>query len=310
MKHIATLTMNPAIDKSASVERVAPEIKMTTHSMGYDPGGGGINVSRAAKRLGAESMAIFPAGGYTGILLEELLGDEGINCHPIKVAGATRENFTAFDESTTLQYRFGMPGSKLTEAEWERCISSVKSLSPVPEFIVVSGSLPPGVPDDFYLRVSHIVQEIGAKLILDTSGSALYKTIDEGGVFLAKPNIRELGLMTGETLEDETILERVTRRLVDEGKVQNIVVSLGAAGALLVTSEHYAYLRSPTVPIQSKVGAGDSMVGGIVRSLAMDWPILEAARYGVASGAAAVMTPGTQLCHQDDVERLYQRVSS
>ena len=168
---------------------------------------------------------------------------------------------------------------------------------------------PPGVPDDFYARLARLGDELGAKVIVDTSQRALCAAV-EAGVYLIKPNLRELSQLAGRDLEDEADQERVAGEIVRNGGARYVVVSLGAAGVLLVSEDGCERMRAPTVPIKSKVGAGDSMVAGIVLSLARGMPPREAVRFGVAAGAAAVMTPGTELCRREDTERLYERIKA
>lgn len=304
MQRVITLTMNPAIDKSSSVEKVIAEHKLYCKPPIFEPGGGGINVSRAIRKLGGESRALFPSGGPTGDYLQELLAEEGLDCLPVPVEGRTRENLIVLEETTGLQFRFGMPGLPLREAEWQRCLEVLAGARDKPAYIVASGSLPPGVPSDFYARVARIGNSLGARVIVDTSGEALQQALQEG-VFLVKPNIRELGELMGREPADEKSQLEIAMELVRTGKAAVVALSLGAAGVLLASADGYERLRTPVVPIRSKVGAGDSMVAGIVLSLAKGNPLREAIRYGLAAGAAAVMTPGSELCRREDVERLY-----
>lgn len=306
MTAIITLTMNPAIDKSASVGQVIVERKLYCHSPQFEPGGGGINVSRAIHKLGGQSTALFPCGGLSGEYLQELLQQEGLTCRPIPVAGRTRENLAVFEESSGQQFRFGMPGATLSDQEWHRCLDVLAALEEKPTYIVASGSLPPGVPEDFYARVARLGKEIGALVIVDTSGIPLRLALDEG-VYLIKPNIRELGELVGRELVNESSQE-VAMDLVSSGKCAVVALSLGAAGVLLATADCCERLPTPLVPIKSKVGAGDSMVGGIVLSLARGKDIRDAVLFGIAAGAAAVMTPGSELCRRDDAERLYRQL--
>ncbi len=307
MSPIVTLTVNPVIDKSSSVDRVVAEIKLRCSEPTFEPGGGGINVARAIHTLGGRARAIWTRGGWTGQLLHELLAAEHIEQVEVPIQGMVRENLIIFEESTTLQYRFGMPGPHLSEAESQRCLQIIEQLDPPPSYLVASGSLPPGTADDFYFRVVQRLPK-DCRVIVDTCGAALVRAI-EAGVYLIKPNLRELGQLAGEHLQDDAHIERAARELIHRGHVEVVVVSLGSGGAMLVTADDAQHIRSPTVPIRSKVGAGDSMVAGIVVRLAHGDPIDRAVRYGVAAGAAAVMTPGTALCRREDVERLYQRMS-
>ena len=309
MKTIVTLTINPAIDKSAFVSKVIPDKKLLCSVPRHEPGGGGINVSRAIRLLGGDSLAIYPAGGTTGQLLQDLIQKEGLIQHVIKINGLTRENLIIFEESSGQQFRFGMPGPCLNESEWRQFLDVLSKIKPVPDFIVASGSLPPGVSDDFYSRVAHIASKLGAKTVVDTSGAALRQALEEG-IYLIKPNMREFKEIVGKEMIDEQELEEEARRMVDQGQSEVVVISLGAAGALAVWKGGRERIQSPTVPIKSRVGAGDSTVAGIVLALSRGQLLREALRFGVAAGAAAVMTPGTELCRREDAERLYQQTIS
>jgi 6-phosphofructokinase 2 len=149
---IATLTMNPAIDKSSAVDQVVAEWKLRCEPPTYEPGGGGLNVSRAIRKLGGDSLALYAAGGFSGQVLSDLLDQEGLNHQAMAIAGLTRENFTVLEKSTGQQYRFGMPGPTVQEAEWRRCLEEICGLLPQVEYLVASGRLPPGVPANFYGR--------------------------------------------------------------------------------------------------------------------------------------------------------------
>jgi len=309
VKRIATLTMNPSIDLSTSVEYVIADRKLRCKSLQREPGGGGINISRVIHRLGGASIAMYPAGGPAGQMLQTLLDQEGLKHHPIPIGGWTRENFMILEEATGRQFRFSMPGPPMYETEWEQCLNEILSLDPKPDYIVASGSLPPGVPKDFYALLAQRAKNIQSRLILDTSGEELRLAI-EPGAYLLKPNMHELRELVGKEIKDESQQKALAMKIVESGQSEAMAVSLGAAGALLVTKEGYEHLRAPTVPIKSKVGAGDSMVAGIVLSLAQGKSLRDAIRFGVAAGSAAVMTPGTELCRREDTERLYEKMVS
>jgi len=306
MEKIVTLTMNPSLDVSTSIGTVAPEIKMRCANPSFDPGGGGINVSRAIQFLGGESTAVYTAGGHTGIKLQELLDEEGIPNQPVSIDGMTRQGFAVFEVTSTLQYRFNMPGPDLSADEWINALETVFDLNP--KYIVASGSLPPGVPIEFYGEITRYASAYGIRVIVDTSGEALNKSFGKG-VYMMKPNLNELELFSGEHIEGEDQIRNVARRLIAEGLAEVMVVSMGAAGASLITADKYVHMRAPLVKVQSKVGAGDSMVGGMVMGLADGRDLVDAVRWGIAAGTAAVMTPGTDLCRKSDTERLYEQIS-
>ena len=307
MRKVVTLTMNPALDVGTDIPSVAPEIKLRCAAPRFHPGGGGINVSRAIRFLGGESSAVYAAGGHIGAMLSQLLDADGIAHHPVPIAGITRENLVVYEESTSLQYRFTMPGPELAADEWIACLETLFELNP--DFIVASGSLPQGVPLEFYGEITRYARDYGIRVILDTAGDALNRTIGKG-VYLLKPNLRELELFAGEKIQGEAHIRAACRRLIAEGLAEVLVVSMGAAGAVLVTGAEYLHVHAPVTPIASKVGAGDSMVGGIVMGLAQGRDLADAVRLGVAAGSAAVMTPGTQLCRKEDAFRLYETIAA
>jgi 6-phosphofructokinase 2 len=305
MKRVITVALNPAIDKSASVAHVVAEHKLYCTPPRFEPGGGGVNVSRAIKKLGGKSLLIYPSGGLTGKRLQDLLEEEGLDHRPFPIDGMIRESLTILEASTGQQYRFGMPGPKLRKKEWNQFLQELSVMEPSPDFVVASGSLPPGVPSDFYAQVARVGKEKGTKTIVDVSGKALKEALEEG-VFLIKPNVREFRELVGEEIKEESQIKAEAQKMVKSGRCEMLVISLGAAGALAVSKDFAEHIVPPTVPIISKVGAGDSMVAGIVLSLARGKPLRESILFGVATGTAAVMTPGTELCRREDAERLYK----
>jgi len=266
-----------------------------------------VNVCRAIKKLGGESILLYPAGGLTGERLKELLNREGLNHQPFPIEGSIRESLVILEESTGQQYRFGMPGPKVKEKEWKQFLQELSAIEPSPDYLVAGGSLPPGVPADFYARAARVGKKRGAKTIIDASGETLDQALKEG-VYLIKPNVREFRELVGEDIKEEAQIKAEAQKMVKSGRCEVLVISLGAAGALMVSEEVSEHILPPTVPIVSKVGAGDSMVAGIVLSLARGKPLRESVLFGVAAGTAAVMTPGTELCRREDVERLYAQM--
>lgn len=305
MMKIATLTLNPALDKNTVVDKLQPEKKLRCEEPEYEPGGGGINVSRAIAEMGGRSIAIYAAGGSTGEKLDELLEHDGIVEKRIVTKRNTRVNLLVTEKATGSQYRFGMPGDVLTEEELEQCLDAVISLPEGIEFLVASGSLPPGAPSDFYALISGIAREKGIKFILDTSGES-FERAAETGLFLIKPNLRELSQLAGKEQISGLEQEEIASGIIAEGKAEVVVLSMGPRGAMMTTREKTEYVTSPTVKTLSTVGAGDSMVAGIVNSLTNGDDLSTALRWGVAAGTAATMTSGSELCRREDVERLYE----
>lgn len=309
METLVTLTVNPCIDINTTVDRVVAERKLRCGSAKYEPGGGGVNVSRAVSKLGGDSLALFPAGGAHGMLIQDLLEEEGVRRETVPIDGWTRESFIAYESDTGQQYRFSLPGPRLREQEWSQCFDALESRCGSSGFIVASGGLPPGVPEDFYGRLAAHCRDLGSHLIVDTSGDPLCRALD-AGIYLVKPNLRELKHLAGKDLESDEDIEAFSRDLVERGRSEVVVVSLGAGGALLTWKDGQKRLRAPTVSIRSKVGAGDSMVAGLVLALSRGEALEDAVRFGVACGAAAVMTPGTELCRREDAEKLYASMSA
>ena len=307
MYPIVTLTVNPTIDTSTSVPHVMTDRKLRCQAPQHEPGGGGINVSRAIRKLGGTALTIYPVGGPTGQRLQQLLEAEGLSLQAVPINDWTRENFMVLEEATGRQYRFVMPGPTLQGEEWQHCLDLIAGVRPAPAYIVASGSLAPGIPQDFYARVARLGRSLGARVIVDTPGEALREAV-RAGVYLVKPNLPELHALAGRELPDEAAQEAAALALVHLGHTEAVVLSMSAAGALLVTAEGCTRLRAPTVPIVSRVGAGDSMVAGLVLGLSRGLPLRQAVLFGIAAGTAAVMTPGTQLCRREDTERLYARM--
>ena len=304
---VVTLTMNPAIDVTTSVALVMPDVKLRCETPCYEPGGGGVNVARAIRQLGGDALALFPAGGPAGALLDQRLTEEGVCHRTLPITGWTRQNVNITESSTGRQFRFVMPGPCLVEAEWEQVLAQLDALEPPPRFLVASGSLPPGVPVDFYARLARNSRRRGVALVLDASGTALCQGVAEG-VNLLKPSLREFEELTGKSGCDEAQLEELGRQLIATGGCEVLVLSLGARGVIWMSSSEGGRALPPAVVVKSSVGAGDSMVAGIVWSLVRGRTLADAVRFGVAAGAASVMNPGTELCRAGDVERLYTEV--
>jgi 6-phosphofructokinase 2 len=308
MGRIITVTFNPVIDKSTTIPALIPDKKLRCAPPKFEPGGGGINVARAIRKLGGEALAIYLAGGYTGVFLNELLKREGVPSKPIEINSHTRENLIVLDASTNQQYRFGMPGPRIAEEEWKACLQAIEEEDDL-SYIVASGSLSSGVPTDIFARIAAIAKKKNAKLIVDTSGEALKRAAQEG-VYLLKPNLAELSSLVGKEEIHAELVDDVAREVIDRGECEIVITSLGPAGALLVTKNEVHTISPPVVKKQSTVGAGDSMVAGIINSLSKGWDVKEAVKYGVAAGTAATMNPGTELCRLEDVEKLFRLIRS
>jgi len=308
IKNILTITLNPTVDKSTAVDNIKPEKKLRCTPPKYEPGGGGINVSRGLARFGIKSIALFTSGGRTGELLQDLLEKEDISTLAIEVSAETRENFIVVDTSHNEQYRFGMPGEDIKARELDVIDHKINALSPFPEIVVISGSLPPGIDAGYMRTLVKSLKAKGAKVIADTSGDALAEVLKEG-VYLLKPNLGELGILTGMEELDNDSADEAAKKLIDEGKAEIVVVSLGPQGAYLVSKDETIMVPAPSVKKRSTVGAGDSMVAGMVSIMAKGGTTLEMARMGVACGSAATMSTGTGLFTKENAERLYKWLS-
>jgi 6-phosphofructokinase 2 len=304
---IVTLTINPAVDIFVNVDRVEPTRKLRCSPPKRDPGGGGINVARVAHRLGADVLAIYPIGGQIGKLLQRLVEREDIASLVTPSHVETRENFTAYEESTGEQFRFVLPGSQLHRAEWEAVLERLASLTARPKFVVASGSVPPGAPGDFFARVARQAKVLGARSVIDTSGPALTAALNEG-VSIIKPNLVELMELVGAQLDRDEDRIAACRQLTVDGRAEIVTLTLGDQGALLVTAERAWRALPLQTEAVSTVGAGDSFLGGLVAALASGKPLDEAFRIAVAAAAAAVIMPGTGLCQPKDVKQLLPEV--
>lgn len=307
-KSVLTITLNPTVDKSCEADGIKPDKKIRCSQPQYEPGGGGINVSRGLERLGIKSVALFTSGGRTGELLVKLLQKENVDCKAVPVTAETRENFIVVDTTRNDQFRFGMPGEEITPEEADAIHSEILNISPLPEIVVISGSLPPGIKPQFLNKLVKELKAKNVKVIADTSGEALAEILKEG-VYLLKPNLGELSKLTGIDELDNDSADEAAKQLIDEGKAEIVVVSMGPQGAYLVTKYETLHVPAPSVKKMSTVGAGDSMVAGMVSVLANGGTHSEMARMGVACGSAATMSKGTGLFTKENAEKLYKWLS-
>ncbi|MFI5131469.1 MAG: 1-phosphofructokinase family hexose kinase [Chitinophagales bacterium] len=306
MPSIVTITFNPCVDISSSVDVLVPEKKMRCAPLVYEAGGGGINVARAIKKSGGNALAIYLAGGNNGATLQSLLEAESLDTMLIDTGINTRVNVMMVDKSSTLQYRFLTAGNSINEKSLEQCILALEELSNV-EYIVVSGSLQTGLPHNIFERLSAIAKQKRAKLIIDIPTDAM-KAYPIKGAYLLKPNLNELSMLAGkEELQDDEIAD-VAKIIISRNICEAVVVSMGPAGALLVTKDITERFITPAVKVRTTVGAGDSMVAGIVMYLADNKNIKEAVRFGVACGTAATLNEGTQLFKIEDAEKMYHAI--
>nr|WP_311529315.1 1-phosphofructokinase family hexose kinase [uncultured Ralstonia sp.] len=308
MPEIVTLTVNPAIDIATSVERLTDTHKMRCTPARCDPGGGGINVARVVHRLGGDCLAIYLAGGPVAERLERLLSAEGLSFVAIGIEGETRENFSVTELCSHREFRFVMPGPAVSAAEWQRSLDYLDALQPAPRYLVLSGSLPLGIADDFYARVIERAKVHGSRVVLDASGPALRMALPHAP-YLIKPSLNELRQLTGRALETEADCMQAAREIVRNGHAHAVALTLGAGGAVLVTQKEVVRSRAVATSVLSTIGAGDSFVGAMVWALNRNAGIQEAFRYGMAAAAAALGHAGTELGSAAEIEQRYAEVS-
>lgn len=301
LPRIVTLTLNPAIDVSSQAETVRHTHKVRTYDEVMEPGGGGINVARVLSRMGADVRALFLGGGVTGKALDDLLARSAIEHSMIEIAGDTRMSLTVVERSTGREYRFVPEGPEVTEAEGEAVLGAASAIGC--DYFVASGSLPRGLPDTFYVDLCRRVTRRGARFVLDTSGKPLRAALDSGGIFLVKPSRGEFEAFAGRSLSTDE-LGTEARRLVEAGKAENVAITLGREGAIFADRQGVEALPAIAVEACSAVGAGDSFLAGMVYGFAIGRNGRDAFRVGLAAGAAAVLSCGSELCKPEDLKRL------
>lgn len=306
MLPVLTVTLNPALDLTTSTGRLLPLQKLRCAAPRLDPGGGGVNVSRAIKELGGESRAFVAIGGSTGNQLRALLDRAGLTVEYWPLLEETRLSFTVMEDATAQPYRFVLPGPVVSSAEAALILDKISSMiESSPGYVVASGSLPPGMPDDFYGRLANRARERGAKLILDTHGEALRAAAAQRPYLIRLNHLEAQELLGGSA---DVAAHTLGRQLIDAGRCEVAIVTVGAGGAIVTSADGQLEIRPPHVEVRSGVGAGDSFVAALTFGLANGWVLEEAARYGVAAAAAAVITEATQLCQRETVEAFYAQI--
>lgn len=307
MTNILTITMNPALDVSTAVDEVRHTSKLRCEPMQRRAGGGGVNVARELHKLGADVLAFYTAGHSTGRVMFSLLQQEGVPCHPHAISGFPRESFTVLEHSTGHEYRFVLPGPDITAQEWADALTEVGQLCKPQSLVVASGSLPPGVPQDFYARVSQVVQAAHAALVVDTSGEPLRAALTHG-VFMVKPSLHELRDLCALPLLSLYAVRDAAAHWVQRGAAELLVVSMGEMGAMLVTASGAWYAPPLHVTVHSAVGAGDSFVAGMVWALSEgDTPVAAFAK-GVACATATLVSTASGLGDRAQVLGLLAQV--
>ncbi|MBX9831681.1 MAG: 1-phosphofructokinase family hexose kinase [Burkholderiaceae bacterium] len=311
MSALITLTLNPALDLATTTDHVAPTHKLRCGPVQRFAGGGGINVARVLHRLGADVVAWALAGGAAGAQVQQLLADEGVPTVLQPIAGNTRENFSVVETTTGQEFRFVLPGPTLHAAEWQACLDALTAQQPPPRWLIASGSLPPGTPDDFYAQLARSLSGRGVRVVIDTSGPPLTAAL-QAGVALVKPSLRELRDVMQQPLEHAADWCAAARSLVTSGAAEVVALSVGEQGAVLATRDGGVW-QAPALNVPATTGttgAGDCFLAALVWALDRGDAPAEALRWGVAAGAAALLHPGTTLAQADDVRRLVHSVPS
>ena len=304
MASILTLTLNPALDLATEVDRVIAGPKLRCRAPKVDPGGGGINVARAVRILGGAARAVVALGGTTGQRVAQALGDEGVVVQEFPAPGETRQSLAVRDAAGK-QFRFVMPGPEWAAQDVADFLAMVNDSTETGALVVLSGSQPPGVPDDFTAQLAQVIG-MRARLIVDTSGPPLRALAAHpvAGISVLRMDSLEAEDLAGSPLTSRTDSADFAAQLVARGAAQTVIIARGADGSVLVDKSARWFCTAPNVPVKSKVGAGDSFVAGYVLALSRGASASEALAQGVAAASAAVMTDGTELCRRADAEAL------
>jgi len=304
---IYTLTLNPAVDRELTVTAVEFDAVLRASESRVDYGGKGFNVSRLLKSLGAASTAVGFLGGRSGELLQHGLQDLGIGTDFVWVSGETRTNISIVTESHDHYIKVNEKGPQVGQASQDELLAKIDAITRPGDWWVLAGSLPPGVGDDFYARIVQVLNRHEARAVLDSTSESLRLGCAEHP-FLVKPNGEEAGALTGLPMSTTAEIARAAAEIRLMG-AQNVVISMGKAGALLQTGQGTWLVRSPVVQEKNPIGAGDSMVGGLVWALTENFPLQEALGWGVASGAATASQGGTEVGSRERIEHLVGQVS-
>ncbi len=300
---LITLTLNPALDLAADADAVVPTHKIRMHHEHADPGGGGVNVARVIHELGGDVLAVLAAGGASGRVLEEMLDEARVARCSVQIQGRTRVSLNVLDSSSGLEYRFVPEGPTLSDAEFGAFLAAAQAAEG--EWVIASGSLPHGVPEDAYARLARIAADREQRFVLDTSGKALRLALKQGGLALVKPSLGELELLVGRKLIDPAAQDAEAMALVRSGAARLVAVTLGQQGALLATPDGVLRLPGMDVPMHSSVGAGDAFLGAAALSLARGGSPAEALAWGTAAGTTAIACAGTARLRRVEVEERY-----
>ena len=302
---IYTVTLNPALDRTLHVESLAPGQSTRIRSEARFAGGKGIDVSRALREISSDSVALGLVGGFDGKELEGRLLLSGVACRFTHIANETRTNIIVQDESNGTETALLARGPEVQPSELMDFLD-IQEKSPDMAFLVISGSLPPGLTPEVYSRMITIGNERGAKVVLDTAGEALRQSI-RARPSVIKPNRLELAELAGKALPDIHAITDYAVGLLDW--VETVLVSMGADGIVMITKGQAVHARPPEVTAKSTVGAGDCAVAGFVHGMAVGESNTDALRRAVATGSAATLNAGTGLCRCADIDAILPQVT-
>ena len=303
---IYTVTLNPAVDRELTIKEFAFDTVLRASEARVDCGGKGFNVSRMLASLGAKSVALGFAGGKAGQLLAEALVELDIETAFTWIEGETRTNVSIVTEQHDRYLKVNESGPTVSAADQRELLAQIAQLVQPGDWWVLAGSLPPGVPHTIYAQMVALIQAQGGQVLLDTSGSALVDGCGERP-FLIKPNDSEASTLSGLPIDTPEDAVAAARQIQTLGP-QNVVISLGKAGAIF-SDGHAAWLaESPRIEEHNPIGAGDSMVGGLVYGLSQGLPVAEALQWGIACGAATASLPGTAVGSPELVQNLLAQV--
>ena len=307
MRDILTVTLNPALDLATSVNEVIPGVKLRCSHPDIDPGGGGINVARAVTQLGGKARAFVALGGDTGQALLHLLEKRGLTPVVYEAPGETRQSLAVTDISQSEQLRFMLPGPEWGTEDILLVRKAIHDAAPDDGFLVLSGSGPTGAAPDLYARICEDFAGSSVKVILDTSGPSLFHLAagQKMPPMVLRMDQHEAEELAHRPLPSRRDSARFAASLVDRGAAQLMIVARGPDGSVMADGNRHLHVAAAKVEVRSRVGAGDSFVGGFVKALAEEKPVELALQHGSAAASAAVMTEGTQLCHSEDAARLF-----
>ena len=302
---ITTICLNPCFDKTVNVDSLQLGQVNRIREARVDLGGKGINVAVVAKRLGLEVQCIGVMGEDGAAELTTLMDREELKHQFITVPGHVRTNMKVYCLDGQGVTELNEPGPAVSQDQIALFTELAQRATEGSEMIVLTGSLPPGCPEGTYCELMKALE--GHKCILDTEGRELELCAKHAHPFLIKPNLREMETTLGIELRTMRTIRDAALLFIRLG-VQHAVVSMGAMGAMYISSEKTLFAPSLRVETKSTVGAGDAMIGGMLLGYEIEKDMAKAFRYGIAAGAASVMTEGTQLIVRSDFEKLLDQV--